>query len=91
MPAPSPRASSREVLAILRATSDVVVVDTPAGFPPEVITPIDSSTDVCMVGMLDAFSLKDTRLGLETLDLMGYDPTRSASSSTAPTLMSASA
>jgi pilus assembly protein CpaE len=63
-----------EVLAILRATSDVVVVDTPAGFPPEVITTIDSSTDVCMVGMLDAFSLKDTKLGLETLDLMGYDP-----------------
>jgi pilus assembly protein CpaE len=63
-----------EVLAILRATSDVVVVDTPAGFPPEVITAIDSSTDVCMVGMLDAFSLKDTKLGLETIDLMGYDP-----------------
>ena len=63
-----------EVLAILRATSDVVVVDTPAGFAAEVITAIDSSTDVCMVGMLDAFSLKDTKLGLETIDLMGYDP-----------------
>jgi pilus assembly protein CpaE len=50
-----------------------VIVDTPAGFPPEVITAIDNSTDVCMVGMLDAFSLKDTKLGLETLDLMGYD------------------
>ena len=62
-----------EVLAIVRATSDVVIVDTPAGFPPEVITAIDNSTDVCMVGMLDAFSLKDTKLGLETLDLMGYD------------------
>ena len=62
-----------EVLAILRATNAVVIVDTPAGFPPEVITSIDSSSDVCMVGMLDAFSLKDTKLGLETLDLMGYD------------------
>jgi Flp pilus assembly CpaE family ATPase len=62
-----------EVLAILRATSEIVVVDTPAGFPPEVITSIDSSTDICMLGMLDAFSLKDTKLGLETLDLMGYD------------------
>ena len=62
-----------EVLAVLRATNDVVVVDTPAGFPPEVITSIDSSTDACVVGMLDAFSLKDTKLGLETLDLMGYD------------------
>ena len=63
-----------EVLALLRARVDVVVVDTPAGFPPEAITAIDSSTDVCMVGMLDAFSLKDTKLGLETLELMGYNP-----------------
>ena len=26
-----------------------------------------------MVGMLDSLSLKNTKLGLETLDLMGYD------------------
>jgi pilus assembly protein CpaE len=62
-----------EVLAVLRSMSDVVVVDSSAGFPPEVITAIDSSTDICVVGMLDAFSLKDTKLGLETLDRMGYD------------------
>src|SRR5262249_39249967 len=62
-----------EVLALLRVMGDVVIVDTPAGFPPEVITAIDSSSDVCVVGMLDAFSLKDTKLGLETLDRMGYD------------------
>jgi pilus assembly protein CpaE len=53
--------------------SDIVVVDSSAGFPPEVITAVDSSTDICVVGMLDAFSLKDTKLGLETLDRMGYD------------------
>jgi pilus assembly protein CpaE len=63
-----------EACAVLRSTNDTVVVDTPAGFPPEVITAIDSSTDVCVVGMLDAFSLKDTKLGLETVDRMGYDP-----------------
>lgn len=62
-----------EVLAVLRATHGIVIVDTPAGFPPEVIATIDSSSDICMVGMLDAFSLKDTKLGLETIDLMGYD------------------
>jgi pilus assembly protein CpaE len=62
-----------EAFAVLRSTNDTVVVDTPAGFPPEVITTIDSSTDVCVVGMLDAFSLKDTKLGLETLERMGYD------------------
>jgi pilus assembly protein CpaE len=34
---------------------------------------IDGSTDVCVIAMLDAFSLKDTKLGLETHDLIGYD------------------
>ena len=29
-----------------------------------------------MVGMLDALSLKNTKLGLETLELMGYDRER---------------
>jgi len=62
-----------EVLALLRSMTDFVVVDTPAGFTGEVITAVDSSTDICVVGMLDAFSLKDTKLGLETLDRMGYD------------------
>lgn len=63
----------KEVLDVLRATNGIVIVDTPASFPPEVITAVDNSTGVCMVGMLDAFSLKDTKLGLETLDRMGYD------------------
>jgi len=48
-------------------------VDTPPGFTPEVIATIDVSTDICMVGMLDSLSLKNTKLGIETLDLMGYD------------------
>ncbi len=35
---------------------------------------MDSSSHLCMVGMLDALSLKDTKIGLETLGEMGYDP-----------------
>jgi pilus assembly protein CpaE len=66
----------REVYAILRSTFDWVVVDTPPGFTAEVITSIDSSTDVVMVGMLDSLSLKNTKLGLETLELMGYEQGR---------------
>ena len=62
----------REVYVLLRATHDVVIVDTPPAFTPEVIAAVDASSDVCMVGMLDALSLKNTRLGLETLELMGY-------------------
>jgi pilus assembly protein CpaE len=63
----------QQVYPLLRATSDFVVVDTPPGFTPEVITSIDSSTDICMVSTLDSPSLKNTKLGLETLELMGYD------------------
>jgi pilus assembly protein CpaE len=53
-----------------------VIVDTPPGFTSEVIATIDASSEVCMVGMLDSLSLKNTKLGLETLDLMGYESDR---------------
>jgi pilus assembly protein CpaE len=66
----------REVYAGLRASNDFVIVDTPPGFVPEVIASIDSSSHVCMVGMLDSLSLKNTKLGLETLELMGYESER---------------
>jgi MinD-like ATPase involved in chromosome partitioning or flagellar assembly/CheY-like chemotaxis protein len=62
----------RELYPVLRADHDYVIVDTPPGFSPEVIASIDSSTHVVMVGMLDSLSLKNTKLGLETLELMGY-------------------
>ena len=66
----------REVYTALRATNDYVVVDTAPGFTPEVIASIDSSTDVILVGSLDSLSLKNTKLGLETLELMGVDAGR---------------
>ena len=66
----------RDVFTTLRSMSDYVVVDTPPGFTPEVIAAIDASSHVCVVGMLDSLSLKNTKLGLETLELMGYEPGR---------------
>jgi pilus assembly protein CpaE len=63
----------RELYPLLRQSHDFVIVDTPPGFSPEVIASIDSSTHVCVVGMLDSLSLKNTKLGLETLELMKYD------------------
>ena len=68
----------QEVYALLRSSHDFVVVDTPPGFMPEVIASIDASTHVCIVGTLDSLSLKNTKLGLETLDLMGYESERIA-------------
>lgn len=68
----------RDLFTTLRTMSDYVIVDTPPGFTPEVIAAIDTSSHVCMVGMLDALSLKNTKLGLETLELMAYNPERIA-------------
>jgi len=63
----------RDAYSLLRQANDFVIVDTPPGFTSEVIASIDASTDLIMVGMLDSLSLKNTKLGLETLSLMGYD------------------
>jgi len=63
----------REVFAILRSRYDFVLVDTPPAFTAEVIAAVDASSHICVVGMLDALSLKDTKIGLETLEQMGYD------------------
>jgi pilus assembly protein CpaE len=62
----------RDVYTALRSTHEFVIVDTPPGFTPEVIASIDSSSHVCVVGTLDSLSLKNTKLGLDTLGLMGY-------------------
>ncbi len=65
-----------DVYELLRQDYEFIIVDTPPAFTPQVIVSIDVSTYVCMVGMLDALSLKNTRLGIETLDLMGYEHER---------------
>jgi pilus assembly protein CpaE len=61
-----------DVYSLLRREYDFVIVDTPPSFTPEVIATIDNATALCLVVMLDALSLKNARLGLETLDLMGF-------------------
>ncbi|HEY9457590.1 MAG TPA: hypothetical protein VIQ56_06785, partial [Gaiella sp.] len=64
----------RDVLVVARRAYDFVIADTPPGFTAEVIATIDASSDLVMVGTLDSLSLKNTKLGLETLSLMDYDP-----------------
>jgi pilus assembly protein CpaE len=55
---------------------EFVVIDTPPSFAPEVISAVDSSDDVLVVAMRDTLSLKNTKLGLETLERMEYDRRR---------------
>jgi pilus assembly protein CpaE len=64
----------RDVYEILRGSYDFVIVDTQPAFTSDVIGAIDSASHLCMVGMLDALSLKDTKIGFETLAQMGHDP-----------------
>jgi pilus assembly protein CpaE len=66
----------KDLYASLAATFDFVIVDTPPGFTPEVIATIDAASAICMIGMLDAPSLKNTKLGLETLGLMNVPSDR---------------
>lgn len=63
----------REVLRLLRQLHEYVIVDTPPNFTPEVIAAVDTSTDIVMVATRDTLALKNTKLGLETLEQMGYD------------------
>jgi pilus assembly protein CpaE len=62
------------VYSLLREEYDFVVVDTPPAFTSEVIATVDVATWICMIAMFDALSLKNTRLGLDTLELMGHPP-----------------
>jgi pilus assembly protein CpaE len=65
-----------EIERLLAESYEYVVIDTPPSFGPEVIGAIDCSTDIVMVTMRDTLSLKNTRLGLETLERMDYDRSR---------------
>jgi pilus assembly protein CpaE len=65
-----------EVQRLLAEMFEFLIIDTPPSFSPEVISAIDSSTDVLIVAMRDTLSLKNTKLGLETLERMEYDRRR---------------
>jgi pilus assembly protein CpaE len=65
-----------EVERLLSSMHEFLVIDTPPAFTPEVINAVDSSSDVLVVAMRDTLSLKNTRLGLDTLERMEYDRRR---------------
>jgi pilus assembly protein CpaE len=65
-----------EVQRLLGEMFEFVVIDTPPSFAPEVISAVDAANDVLVVAMRDTLSLKNTKLGLETLERMEYDRRR---------------
>jgi pilus assembly protein CpaE len=62
-----------EVLDVATREYDAVVIDTPPAFTSATITAVDRAQHLVMVGSLDLPGLKNMKVGLETLDLMGVD------------------
>ncbi|MDT4944723.1 MAG: pilus assembly protein CpaE [Pseudonocardiales bacterium] len=61
-----------ELLEIACGEFELVVVDTPPAFTPTTIAAIDRASHVVMVGALDLPGMKNMKVGLETLQLMGF-------------------
>jgi pilus assembly protein CpaE len=62
-----------EVLDVAAREYDAVVVDTPPAFTSATITAVDRAQHLVVVGSLDLPGLKNMKVGLETLELMGVD------------------
>ncbi len=65
-----------ELLQILKGMYDVVLVDTPPAFTDQVLTAFDASDHMVLLTTLDIPALKNLKLSLETLDLLGYSRER---------------
>lgn len=61
-----------EMLRIAKRVYDVVVVDTPPAFTEHVLASFDASDVSLLLATLDIPSVKNLRMALETLDLLGH-------------------
>jgi len=60
-----------EMLKVARRTYDFVVVDTPPAFTEHVLAAFDNSDALVLIATLDIPAIKNLRLTLDTLDLLG--------------------
>ncbi len=65
-----------ELLQVLKGMYDVVVVDTPPAFTDQVLSAFDASDHMALLTTLDVPALKNLKISLETLDLLGYSRDR---------------
>lgn len=61
-----------QLLVVLRGMYDLVVIDTPPAFTDHVLAAFDHSDLYVLLATLDVPALKNLKLTLETLDLLGY-------------------
>jgi pilus assembly protein CpaE len=64
----------RRVIQTLRRNFDFVVIDTPPGFDDQVLGAFDETDDCVVVATLDVPTIKNTKVALETLDLLHLVP-----------------
>jgi len=61
-----------ELLGVLREIFDYIVVDTPAQLSEHVLTAMDASAHLVLLTTPDVAALKNLRVTLDMLDLLGY-------------------
>ena len=61
-----------DILTILKANYDFVVIDTPPAFTDHVLAAFDASDAFALLATLDIPAIKNLKLALETLDLLNY-------------------
>jgi pilus assembly protein CpaE len=62
----------QKVIELLREEFDYLIIDTPPALDDNVLSAFDRSDMVALVATLDIPALKNLKLTLETLDLIGY-------------------
>jgi pilus assembly protein CpaE len=66
---------ARRVIQTLRQHFDYVVIDTPPGFDDQVLGAFDETDECIIVATLDVPTIKNTKVAIETLDLLNLVPT----------------
>ena len=69
-------AKVRQVLEVARSAYDIVVLDTSPFFYGPLLATLDSTDRLLLLCGLDAPTMKNVRLGLRTLELLGFRPDR---------------
>jgi pilus assembly protein CpaE len=64
----------RRVIQTLRHNFDYLVIDTPPGFDDQVLGAFDETDECIMVATLDVPTIKNTKVAIETLDLLHLVP-----------------
>ena len=71
---------ARRVIQTLRRNFDFVVIDTPPGFDDQVLGAFDETDECIVVATLDVPTIKNTKVAIETLDLLQPGPATTGTS-----------